>query len=99
MLAYVARRIVYVIPIVICVAFVCFVLVHITLAANIGGYFVLLGSGRSKRSAIIVLAAGATQSAFAALVAPLGLMVMASNRFLYAIITSLLYRAARFRSA
>jgi peptide/nickel transport system permease protein len=29
-LAYVARRIVYVIPIVICVAFVCFVLVHIT---------------------------------------------------------------------
>ena len=30
MLAYVARRIVYVIPIVICVAFVCFVLVHIT---------------------------------------------------------------------
>jgi O-antigen/teichoic acid export membrane protein len=74
-------------------------LVHIALASNIGGYFVLLGTGRAKRSALIVLAAGATQSVFAALVAPFGLMAVACNRFLYAIITSFLYRVARFRTS
>jgi O-antigen/teichoic acid export membrane protein len=72
--------------------------VHIALAVNIGGYFVLLGSGRSARSAGIVLAAGAAQSAFAIVIAPFGILAVACNRFLYALLTSFLYRAARFKT-
>jgi O-antigen/teichoic acid export membrane protein len=74
------------------------IIVHVTLAANIGGYFVLLGSGRTVRSAIIVLAAGAAQSLFAVLVAPLGLLAVALNRFIYSVLTAGLYLAARYRT-
>jgi O-antigen/teichoic acid export membrane protein len=74
------------------------VLVHIALAFNIGGYFVLLGSGRAARSAGIVLAAGAAQSGFAILAAPFGILVVACNRLVYALLTAFLYRAARFRA-
>jgi O-antigen/teichoic acid export membrane protein len=74
------------------------VAVHIALALNVGGYFVLLGSGRSARSAAIVLAAGTMQSVFALVVAPFGILAVACNRFLYALLTSFLYRAARFES-
>jgi O-antigen/teichoic acid export membrane protein len=74
------------------------IVVHITLAANIGGYFVLLGSGRTARSAAIVLSAGAAQSLFAILVAPMGLMAVALNRFVYSALTSFLYFAARYRT-
>jgi O-antigen/teichoic acid export membrane protein len=75
------------------------VLVHISLATNIGAYFVLLGSNRAKASARIVLLAGAVQSVFAVLVAPFGILPVACNRFLYALITAFLYRAARFKSS
>jgi O-antigen/teichoic acid export membrane protein len=74
------------------------VLVHIALAFNIGAYFVLLGSGRAAQSAGIVLAAGAAQSGFAILAAPFGILVVACNRFLYALLTAFLYRAARFKT-
>ena len=73
------------------------VVVHVALAFNIGAYFVLLGTGRSARSAAIVLAAGVAQSGFAILMAPFGILVVACNRFIYAVITGFLYRAARFR--
>jgi O-antigen/teichoic acid export membrane protein len=74
------------------------VAVHIAMAFNVGGYFVLLGSGRSARSAAIVLAAGTVQSVFALVVAPFGILAIACNRFLYALLTSFLYRAARFHT-
>jgi O-antigen/teichoic acid export membrane protein len=74
------------------------VLVHITLAFNIAAYFVLLGSGRSARSAGIVLAAGAAQSAFAIAAAPFGILAVACNRFLYSVFTAFLYRAARYKT-
>jgi O-antigen/teichoic acid export membrane protein len=73
------------------------VLVHISLATNIGAYFVLLGSNRAKASARIVLFAGAVQSVFAVLLAPFGILAVACNRFLYAALTAFLYRAARFK--
>jgi O-antigen/teichoic acid export membrane protein len=73
------------------------VLVHITLAINIGAYFVLLGSDRAAKSAGIVLVAGVLQSAFAIVAAPFGILAMACNRFLYALLTTTLYRAARFK--
>jgi O-antigen/teichoic acid export membrane protein len=72
------------------------VLVHISLATNIGAYFVLLGSNRAKASARIVLFAGAVQSVFAVLLVPFGILAVACNRFLYALLTAFLYRAARF---
>ena len=53
------------------------IVVHLTLAFNVAPYFVLLGSGRSARSAVIVLMAGATQFVCAVLAAPLGLFVVA----------------------
>jgi PST family polysaccharide transporter len=71
--------------------------VHITLAINIGAYFVLLGSDRAARSAGIVLVAGVVQSVFAIVVAPFGILAMACNRFTYAILTTILYRAARYK--
>jgi O-antigen/teichoic acid export membrane protein len=74
------------------------VAVHIALSFNVGGYFVLLGSGRSARSAAIVLAAGTVQSVFALAAAPFGILAVACNRFLYALLTSFLYRAARFET-
>jgi O-antigen/teichoic acid export membrane protein len=73
------------------------VAVHVILAANIGAYFVLLGSGRTARSAAIVLSAGAAQTLFAILVAPFGLMAVALNRLIYSILTAFLYLAARFK--
>ena len=74
------------------------VLVHLTLAFNVAPYFVLLGSGRAARSAVIVLMAGAVQFVLAVLAAPLGLTMMASTRFVYSLATAFLYRAARYRS-
>jgi O-antigen/teichoic acid export membrane protein len=71
--------------------------VHIVLAANIGAYFVLLGSDRAAKSAAIVLSAGVVQSGFAIVVAPFGILAVACNRFLYALLTIFLYRAARFK--
>jgi O-antigen/teichoic acid export membrane protein len=73
------------------------VLVHVVLAANIGAYFVLLGSDRAARSAGIVLSAGMIQSALAIIVAPLGILAVACNRFLYALLTLCLYPAAKFK--
>jgi O-antigen/teichoic acid export membrane protein len=73
------------------------ILVHLTLAFNVAPYFVLLGSGRAARSAVIVLMAGAAQFVCAVLAAPLGLFIVACTRFVYALITALLYRAARVR--
>jgi O-antigen/teichoic acid export membrane protein len=73
------------------------IVVHLTLAFNVAPYFVLLGSGRSARSAVIVLMAGATQFVCAVLAAPLGLFVVACTRFVYSLITALLYRAAKVR--
>jgi O-antigen/teichoic acid export membrane protein len=74
------------------------VLVHVTLAFNVAPYFVLLGSGRAARSAIIVLMAGAAQFVSAVLAAPLGLLMVACTRFVYSLTTALLYRAARYTS-
>jgi O-antigen/teichoic acid export membrane protein len=71
--------------------------VHVVLAANVGAYFVLLGSDRAARSAGIVLSAGIVQSGLAIAVAPLGIVAVACNRFLYALLTLFLYPAARFR--
>lgn len=71
--------------------------VHITLAINIGAYFVLLGSDRPAKSAGIVLAAGTVQSAFAIAVAPFGILAVACNRIFYALLTLFLYRAAKFK--
>jgi O-antigen/teichoic acid export membrane protein len=75
------------------------VVVHIALAFNIGGYFVLLGTGRSARSSVIVLIAGAAQSIFAMIAAPFGILAVACNRLLYALITASLYFAARFKNS
>jgi len=74
------------------------VAVHIALAFSVGAYFVMLGSGRSARSAGIQLAAGTVQVAFAFLVAPLGILAIACSRFLYPLLTSFLYRAAQFET-
>jgi O-antigen/teichoic acid export membrane protein len=71
------------------------VVVHLTLAVNVAPYFVLLGSGRAARSAVIVLLAGAAQFVCAVLAAPLGLLTVACTRFVYSLTTGLLYRAAR----
>ncbi len=73
------------------------VLVHIALAFNVGAYFVLLGTGRAARSAGIILAAGAAQSAFAVIAAPFGILAVACNRFIYSLLTALLYKAARYK--
>jgi O-antigen/teichoic acid export membrane protein len=75
------------------------VAVHIALAINIGGYFVLLGTGRSARSSVIVLIAGAAQSIFAIVAAPFGILAVACNRLIYALITAHLYFAARFKKS
>jgi O-antigen/teichoic acid export membrane protein len=74
------------------------VVVHLTLAFNVAPYFVLLGSGRAARSAVIVLMAGAAQFVSAVLAAPLGLFIVACTRFVYSLTTALLYRAARYTS-
>ena len=74
------------------------VVVHLTLAFNVAPYFVLLGSGRAARSAVIVLMAGAAQFASAVLAAPGGLAIVACTRFVYSLTTALLYRAARYSS-
>ena len=73
------------------------VLAHMALATNIGAYFVLLGSNKAKKSARIVLFAGAVQSLCAVFVAPFGVLAVACTKFLYALLTAFLYRAARFR--
>ena len=73
------------------------VAVHIVLAFNIASYFVLLGSGRAARSALIVIAAGATQFAVAVAAAPFGIFAVASSRFIYSFATAFLYKAARYR--
>jgi O-antigen/teichoic acid export membrane protein len=75
------------------------VVVHIALAINIGGYFVLLGTGRGARSSVIVLIAGAAQSIFAMVAAPFGILAVACNRLIYALITASLYFAARFKNS
>ena len=69
---------------------------HLTLAFTVAPYIVLLGAGRSARSAVIVLTAGAAQFVSAVLAAPLGLFVVACTRFVYSLMTALLYRAARY---
>jgi O-antigen/teichoic acid export membrane protein len=74
------------------------VAVHMALAFNIAPYFVLLGSGRAARSALIVLAAGAAQFVCAIVVAPLGILAVASSRFVYSLSTGFLYKAARYDS-
>ena len=73
------------------------VLAHMALATNIGAFFVLLGSNRAKTSARIVLFAGAVQSLCAVLVAPFGVLAVACTKFVYALLTAFLYRAAKFR--
>ena len=78
--------------------FIVLLSVHVVLAANIGAYFVLLGSDRAAKSAAIVLSAGVVQSGFAILVAPFGVLAVACNRFLYALLTLFLYPAAMFKS-
>ena len=72
------------------------VAVHITLAFNIGSYFVLLGSGRAARSAAVVLLAGTAQFVFAFVAAPYGIIAVACNRFVYSFLTAWLYKAARY---
>jgi O-antigen/teichoic acid export membrane protein len=74
------------------------VAVHIALAFSVGSYFVLLGSGRSARSAGIQLAAGTVQVISAFVVAPFGILAVACSRFLYPLLVSFLYRAARFKT-
>lgn len=72
------------------------VAVHVTLAFNIAPYFVLLGSGRARRSALIVLAAGAAQFAVALVAAPYGVLMLACSRFVYSLLTAFLYKAALY---
>lgn len=72
------------------------VLAHLLLSLNIGGYFVLLGSGRPAVSARVVLLAGACQTLTAIVLAQFGLVALACSRFVYALITSSLYRLARY---
>jgi O-antigen/teichoic acid export membrane protein len=74
------------------------VVVYITLAVNVGAYFVLLGSGRTAASALIVLAAGVVQLIAVWFLAPLGIMYIACSRFIYSIGTAFLYRAARYQT-
>jgi len=75
---------------------VALVLAHLLLAANIGPYFVLLGSGRPAVSARVVVLAGGLQATAAVLLAPLGLVAVACSRFVYALATSTLYPLARY---
>ena len=70
--------------------------VHMILAFNIGAYYVLLGRGKSEKSAQIVLLAGVAQSAVAFIAAPFGVLAMAANRSIYALITAFLYPLAKF---
>jgi hypothetical protein len=72
--------------------------VYITLAVNVGAYYVLLGSGRTAASARIVLAAGVVQLIAVWFLAPLGIMFIACSRFIYSIGTAFLYRAARYQT-
>jgi O-antigen/teichoic acid export membrane protein len=74
------------------------VLVHVVLAANIGGYYVLLATGRAARSALVVLGAGVAQIAAIVLAAPFGLLAVAASRFLYSLLTASLFRLARLRA-
>ena len=72
------------------------VAVHVALAFNVAPYFVLLGSGRPARSAVIVLTAGAAQFGLAFLVAPFGILCVACTRFVYSALTAFLYPAASY---
>lgn len=72
------------------------VAVHVVLAINIGGYYVLLATGRAARSALVVLTAGIAQVIAILLAAPAGLLAVAASRFTYSIITASLYRVARY---
>lgn len=73
------------------------VFVHVVLAFNVGGYYVLLGTGRGAIAAAIVLTAGTAQAALALTLAPLGILVVAWSRMAYSLLTASLFFAARLR--
>lgn len=73
------------------------VAVHVVLALNIGGYYVLLATGRATRLALMVLTAGVAQVLAIVLAAPAGLLAVAASRFTYSLLTASLYRVARYR--
>lgn len=73
------------------------VTVHVVLAFNVGGYYVLLGAGRGARAAAIVLFAGAVQATLALVVAPFGILMIAWSRMAYSLLTASLFFAARLR--
>jgi len=70
---------------------------HVVLALNIGGYYVLLATGRAARLAAVVLGAGALQLMGVILAAPFGLLAVAGSRFIYSASTAALWKIARYR--
>lgn len=70
------------------------VVVNAAVALNIGAYFILLGLGRVSTSARIGLLSAVAQMIAATLFAGFGLIAFACNRFVYALGTLFLYRAA-----
>ncbi|MBS0614753.1 MAG: oligosaccharide flippase family protein [Proteobacteria bacterium] len=71
---------------------------HVVLGANIGGYYVLLATGRAARTALVLLGAGVAQMGTMLLVAPFGLMAVAASRFTFSLLTATLARLARYRA-